>query len=57
MQKDFIYAYKKGPYTAPTQAPEPMASGSRRLHSEPPNKRQRTAETGAIEDSCPPLPG
>ena len=56
-QKDFIFAYKRGPYAAPTQASEPMASGSRRLQAEPPNKRQRTAETVAVEDSCPPLPG
>ncbi len=56
-QKDIIYAYKRGPYAAPTQAAEPTASGSRRLQAEPPNKRQRTAETTAAEDACPPSPG
>jgi hypothetical protein len=34
-----------------------MASGSRRLQTDPPSKRQRTAETVAIEDACPPSPG
>ncbi len=56
-QKDFIYAYKKGPYAAPTHVPDPVVSGSRRLPSEPPSKRQRTTETVAIEESCPPSPG
>ncbi len=56
-QKDFIFAYKRGPYAAPTQAAEPTASGSRRLQAEPPNKRQRTAETATGEDACPPSPG
>ena len=56
-QKDFIFAYKRGPYAAPTQAAEPTASGSRRLQVEPPNKSQRTAETTAVEDPCPPSPG
>ena len=56
-QKDFIFAYKRGPYAAPTQAAEPTASGSRRLQTEPPNKRQRTAETTTGEDACPPSPG
>jgi hypothetical protein len=55
-QKDFIFAYKRGPYAAPTPA-EPIASGSRRLQNEPPNKRQRTAETTTGEDACPPSPG
>ncbi len=56
-QKDFIFAYKRGPYAAPTQAAEPTASGSRRLQAELPNKRQRTAETATGEDTCPPSPG
>jgi hypothetical protein len=56
-QKDFIYAYKKGPYTVPNQDPGPVASGNRRLPSEQPSKRQRTTETVAIEESCPPSPG
>jgi hypothetical protein len=56
-QKDFIYAYKRGPYAAPSQAADTTASESRRLQAEPPNKRQRTAETTAAEDTCPPSPG
>ncbi len=56
-QRNFIYAYKKGPYAALTQDPDPVASGSRWLPSEPPSKRQRTTETVAIEESCPPSPG
>jgi hypothetical protein len=56
-QKDFIYAYKRGPYTAPTQDPGPVASGSHRLISEPPSKRQRASEPAAAEESCPPSPG
>ncbi len=56
-QKDFIYAYKKGPYTAMNQEPDPVASGGHRLPSEPPSKRQRATETVVIEESCPPSPG
>ncbi len=56
-QKDFIYAYKRGPCTAPTQDPEPTASGSRRPTSEPPSKRHHASEHMPAEESCPPSPG
>ncbi len=57
-QKDFIFAYKRGPYqTQPETDDTPNPSGPSSALIEPARKRPRIGDPVTVAESTPPSPG
>ncbi len=54
-QKDFVFAYKRGPYPTPHEPED--SSGPSSAQNEPARKRPRTGDPAPVAETTPPSPG